>query len=298
MKTSATATSEKPLASSLPLPLQSEPAGQGESAIAAPVRKRKPGNRKGTLRKTLLPVLFGVLFVVLWQIGAFHILFGLERYQLPIPSEIAQAVRDHSDVLTLYALYTGIEIAGGFAAGSFLGLLAAMLASFFPGAGKGAISMMASLNAVPIVALAPIMNNWFGDGVASRIGVVSLMTMATMAVTAFKGLRSVEPAYVELMRSYAATKGQMFVKLRFKIALPAVFSALRINMSTSIIGAIVGEFFVSSRGLGYLLSDQIRLGSMSLAWACIVIAAILGIVLYYVVQLAERLAIPWHVAQR
>jgi NitT/TauT family transport system permease protein len=69
-------------------------------------------------------------------------------------------------------------------------------------------------------------------------------------------------------------------------------------MSTSIIGAIVGEFFISSRGLGYLLSDQIRLANMPLAWACIVIAAIVGIVLYYVVEVAEKWFIPWHVNQR
>lgn len=246
----------------------------------------------------LLPSGFGLLFLLIWQLNGFHKLFHLEQYQLPIPSSIAVSIRENVDALWSYSLYTGSEIVGGCLAGSLLGLIAAVAASFFPRMGKGGITLMASLNAVPIVALAPVMNNWFGDGVASKMAIVSVMTMATMAVSAYKGLRSIDSISIELMNSYAAGKFQIFAKLRFRNALPHLFTALKINMSTSIIGAIVGEFFISSRGLGYLLSDQIKLANMPLAWSCIVIAAILGIILYYIVQLIERLVIPWHIAQR
>jgi NitT/TauT family transport system permease protein len=247
---------------------------------------------------TRYPIGFGLLFVLLWQWKMFHVLFSLEKYQLPLPLDIAISIRDNIQVLTLYARYTGFEALGGFVAGSLLGLAAAILASFFPSFGKGGISVMASLNAIPIVALAPIMNNWFGEGVSSRIAVVAVLTMATMSVSAFKGLRSVEPSYLELMASYGADNRQLFLKLRFFHALPNLFAALKINMSTSMIGAIVGEFFISSRGLGYLLSDQIRLANMPLAWACIVIAAILGIAFYYLVIAAEKWLMPWHSSQR
>lgn len=271
-------------------------------ASAAPVNpqasKRSSGKSSSERPAFVLPVFFGLLFLLIWQLKGFHRLFDLEIYQLPVPSAILHSIRDNFDVLWSYSLYTGTEIIGGCLIGSSLGLLAAVMASFFPNAGRGGITFMASLNAVPIVALAPVMNNWFGDGVASKMAIVSVMTMATMAVSAFKGLRSVEPTYIELMNSYAAGKAQIFMKLRFRSALPAIFTALKINMSTSIIGAIVGEFFISSKGLGYLLSDQIRLANMPLAWSCIVLAAVLGIVLYYIVQFAERIAIPWHVAQR
>lgn len=246
----------------------------------------------------LLPSGFGVLFLLIWQLKGFHTLFHLEQYQLPIPSSVAVSIRENVDILWSYSLYTGSEIVGGCLVGSLLGLFAAVAASFFPRMGRGGITLMASLNAVPIVALAPVMNNWFGDGVASKMAIVSVMTMATMAVSAFKGLRSIDPSSIELMNSYTAGKFQIFAKLRFRNALPHLFTALKINMSTSIIGSIVGEFFISSRGLGYLLSDQIKLANMPLAWSCIVIAAILGIILYYTVQLIERLVIPWHIAQR
>ncbi|WP_169085417.1 ABC transporter permease [Paenibacillus sp. PL91] len=246
----------------------------------------------------LLPLGLGVLFLVVWQLEGFHRLFSLEQYQLPIPSSIAASIQENIDVLWSYSMYTGNEMLGGCLIGSLLGFLAAAAASWFPRLGRGGITLMASLNAVPIVALAPVMNNWFGDGVASKMAIVSIMTMATMAVAAFKGLRSIDPTSIELMHAYAAGKLQVFMKLRLRAALPHLFTALKINMSTSIIGAIVGEFFISSRGLGYLLSDQIKLANMPLAWSCIVIAAVLGIVLYYLVQLVERLVIPWHAAQR
>lgn len=261
-------------------------------------RRVKKGRRRSEKKAWLLPLVFGLLFLMAWQTGLFHKLFRLELYQLPLPSAIASSLRENAEMLWRYSLFTGMEILVGCLAGSLLGLIAASAASFAPKALKGGIAMLAALNAVPIIALAPVMNNWFGSGAASKIAIVSVMTMSTMAVGAYKGLRSIEPMYVELMHVYAASRRSVFIKLRFKNGLPHFFTALKINMSTSIIGAIVGEFFISSRGLGFLLSDQIKLGNMPLAWSCITIAAALGIVLFYLVQLAEKLAIPWHVAQR
>ncbi|WP_336774116.1 ABC transporter permease [Paenibacillus sp. MMO-58] len=274
-------------------------AADHSSGLNARKSSMTPNSIRKKSHSTLwLPIGFGLLFLFFWQLKGFHKLFRLELYQLPIPSAIGKAIQTNRDLLWNYSLYTGAEMIGGCLIGSAIGLLAAIAASFIPQAGKGAITLVAALNAVPIVALAPVMNNWFGDGVASKMAIVAIMTMATMAVSAYKGLRSVEPAYLELMRAYAAGRLTIFFKLRLRIALPAIFTALKINMATGIIGAIVGEFFISSRGLGFLLSDQIKLGNMPIAWSCIVIAAVLGIALYYLIQLIERIAIPWHVARR
>ncbi|MDR6723194.1 NitT/TauT family transport system permease protein [Paenibacillus amylolyticus] len=241
----------------------------------------------------LLPALAGLIFLLLWQLRLFHYMFSLEIYQLPVPSSIAISIKDNAEMLFRYAMYSGTEMLGGFLLGSSLGALAAIVACFFPTSGKAAVAVMSALNAIPIVALAPIMNNWFGDGIWSRIAVVAVITLAAMAVSLFKGLTSIQPQYHELLGGLAASKVQVFIKLRLPHALPALFAGLKINMSTSIIGAIVGEFFIASQGLGYLLSDQIRLANMPLAWSCIVIAAVLGIVLYEAVVLAEKRLIPW-----
>lgn len=260
-------------------------------------RLRGSSVRKRSIGLCLLPWLAGALFLTLWQLRLFHQLFSLESYQLPVPSAIAASISENAEMLFRYAMYSGTEMLGGFLLGSLLGALAAAGASFFPTSGRAAVAVMSALNAVPIVALAPIMNNWFGDGIWSRIAVVAVITMAAMAVSLFKGLTSIQPQYSDLMAGLAARRMQVFVKLRWPHALPSLFAGLKINMSTSIIGAIVGEFFIASQGLGYLLSDQIRLANMPLAWSCIVIAAVLGIVLYEVVVLAEKRLIPWNRAR-
>ncbi|MCL6662177.1 MULTISPECIES: ABC transporter permease [Paenibacillus] len=246
---------------------------------------------------SMLPWGAGVMFLALWQLRLFHWIFSLESYQLPVPSAIAASIQENANMLFRYAVYSGAEMLGGFLLGSLLGALAAAGASFFPTSGRAAVTVLSALNAVPIVALAPIMNNWFGDGIWSRIAVVTVITMAAMAVSLFKGLTSIQPQYSDLLSGLAASRMQFFWKLRLPHALPSLFAGLKINMSTSIIGAIVGEFFIASQGLGYLLSDQIRLANMPLAWSCIVIAAALGIVLYEAVVLAEKRLIPWNRAR-
>lgn len=265
--------------------------GQAEKArLGTSVRRR-------SIVLSMLPWGAGVLFLTLWQLRLFHWIFSLESYQLPVPSAIAASIQENANMLFRYAMYSGIEMLGGFLLGSLLGALAAAGASFFPTSGRAAVTVLSALNAVPIVALAPIMNNWFGDGIWSRIAVVTVITMAAMAVSLFKGLTSIQPQYSDLLSGLAASRMQFFWKLRLPHALPSLFAGLKINMSTSIIGAIVGEFFIASQGLGYLLSDQIRLANMPLAWSCIVIAAALGIVLYEAVVLAEKRLIPWNRAR-
>ncbi|WP_339305269.1 ABC transporter permease [Paenibacillus sp. FSL R5-0519] len=265
--------------------------GQAEKASSG------TGVRGHSIVLSMLPWGAGVMFLALWQLRLFHWIFSLESYQLPVPSAIATSIQENANMLFRYAMYSGTEMLGGFLLGSLLGALAAAGASFFPTSGKAAVTVLSALNAVPIVALAPIMNNWFGDGIWSRIAVITVITMAAMAVSLFKGLTSIQPQYSDLLSGLAASRMQFFWKLRLPHAIPSLFAGLKINMSTSIIGAIVGEFFIASQGLGYLLSDQIRLANMPLAWSCIVIAAALGIVLYEAVVLAEKRLIPWNRAR-
>lgn len=246
----------------------------------------------------ILPVIAGILFLVCWQLEVFHRMLGLAVYQLPLPSNIWQAMVQNRVLLLQSTLYTGTEIVGGFFAGSLLGWLVAVFCTYFPRFSAGGMWVVASLNAVPIVALAPIMNNWLGDGISSRIGVVAVITMATMAVNAYKGMTSIERSYFELMHSYGTNRSQLFWKLQVRHSLPFIFTALKINMSTSIIGSLVGEAFISVQGLGYVLSNQVQLANMPIAWACIVIASGLGIASYYLIASIEKLALSRHVSHR
>lgn len=265
----------------------------------------EPGRQKNSRRPLqllnpgiLLPLLAGVIFLLLWEVQVFHRLFDLKKYQLPLPSAIAEAMRDNLSLLLSYTGYTLTEAVLGMLIGSACGFLIALAATAWPRWGGGSLSMVAALNAVPIVALAPIMNLWFGDGIGSRAAIVTATTMAAMAINAYKGMAAVDPLALDLMHSYAAGKPAVFRHLRIQNSLPYVFTALKINTTASMIGAIVGEFFFSSRGLGYLLSNSIKVAKMPLGWSCIVLAAIAGVIFYLVVERLERVFIKWHPSRR
>ncbi|WP_238996605.1 ABC transporter permease [Paenibacillus pinistramenti] len=277
------------------------PAGTGHS-LEAKGNPGNPGMRRTLLLSRLaavgLPLLAGVLFIVLWQQGLFHKLFGLQKYQLPLPGAIAEALQDNFSLLLSYSGYTLAEAILGMLAGSALGFGVALLAVSWPKWGSSGLLLAAALNAVPIVALAPIMNLWFGDGIGSRAAIVAATTMAAMAMNAYKGMTAVDPLAIDLMQSYAAGKGAVFRHLRIQNSLPYVFTALKINTTASMIGAIVGEFFYSSRGLGYLLSNSIKIAQMPLGWSCIVVAALAGILFYLVVERLEKAFLKWHPSRR
>lgn len=264
-----------------------------------------PEKRKGKRRPlkwlnlgVLLPLLAGVLFLLLWEFQVFHKLFDLKKYQLPLPSAIWEALRENYSLLLSYTGYTLTEAVVGMLIGSACGFLIALAATAWPRWGGGSLTLVAALNAVPIVALAPIMNLWFGDGIGSRAAIVTATTMAAMAINAYKGMAAVDPLALDLMHSYAAGKPAVFRYLRIQNSLPYVFTALKINATASMIGAIVGEFFFSSRGLGYLLSNSIKVAKMPLGWSCIVLAAIAGVIFYLIVERLEKVFIKWHSSQR
>jgi NitT/TauT family transport system permease protein len=263
---------------------------------AAPARRDR---RRERFELWGLPALVFVVLVGLWQAGIVHALLGLRDFQLPYPLQIVAALVDRADILLWDALvYTGFEAVAGLAIGASVGFVAAGVFVRFPLLRAGALPIVGAMNAIPIVAVAPIAVLWLGFGQPSKIAVVALMTFAPMVVNAYKGLSSVDPRSLELLESVAASPWDVFVKLRLPSALPYVFSAIKVGITLALIGAVVSEFFNAQRGLGITLSNNIQVARMPLAWAAIVVAALLGLALYGLVSLAERRAIPWHVSFR
>ena len=262
------------------------------------VLPKKYKKRLRNSSKVLLPLIGGIVFGLLWEFQIFHTMFNLKTYQLPLPSVILEALQDNISTLLSFTGYTLTEAVLGMLVGSSLGFMLALIATAWPKWGKGGLIIVVSLNAIPIVALAPIMNLWFGDGIGSRIAIVTVTTMAAMAINAYKGMTNVNPLALDLMHSYAAGKMEVFYYLRIANSLPYVFTALKINATASMIGAIVGEFFFSSKGLGYLLSNSIKVAKMPLGWSCIVIASIVGILFYLFIELLEKIFMRWHASNR
>ncbi len=251
------------------------------------------------LKSTLWPLSIGVLTLLIWQFGGFHALLDLKPFQLPVPTGIAVTLAQN---LTKALKDCGITVSGaivGMLIGSSIGFVIAVIATVFPKWGYGGLTVVSAFNAIPIVALSPIMNRWFSSGMGQKIGVVTVVTMAAMAINAYRGLTDLKPFSLDLMKSYAANRRTVFFRLRLPNCLPSVFTALKINITSSMIAAIVSEYFATSTsGLGFGIKDNLRKAEMAMGWSYITIAALAGIILYLIISRVERRAVKWHASQR
>jgi len=253
---------------------------------------------KDRLLSIFWPVAFGALFLAAWQLGWFHILLDLAPFQLPIPTEIIAALASNIPKAANDTLVTVTAALIGLLIGSGLGFLVALVATMFPRWGYGGLIVISALNAVPIVALSPIMNRWFSDGMQQKVGVVTVVTMAAMAINAYRGMTALRPFSLDLMKTYAAPKRTVFFDLRLPNALPGVFTALKINIPSAMIAAIVSEYFASSTsGLGFGIKDNLRKAEMAMGWAYITVASVAGILLFLILLTVERRLTRWHVSQ-
>lgn len=264
-------------------------------ARAHPLPPRSRGRH--LLREYLPAAVAFVAAIALWE--AFVIGFKIQFYLLPAPHVIVQTFREQAPVLIEIGLYTFREALIGYALGCGAGVLAAMLASRSPAFADLILPYAIASASVPIVALAPLAIVWFGVAQGSKIAIVTLMTFFPTFISTLRGLLSVEPRSLELMRSYAAGEWQVFVKLRLPTSLPFMFNAFKVGTTLSMIGAVVSEFFGGpERSLGVYISTKAALFRTREAWSAILIACALGLSFYLVVVLIERLVMPWHVSTR
>jgi NitT/TauT family transport system permease protein len=250
------------------------------------------------LRSNAAPLMVALIALALWE--ALIIVFSIQEFLLPRPSVIGSRLAELYPRLISAGWNTFQNAFWGFAIGSGLGILAGFASARFAGFSRALLPLAIAINAVPIIALAPIMNRWFGElNPASKIAIVALMTFFPAMVSTIKGLTSVDTLSLELMKSYAAGQLETFVKLRLPVALPYIFSALKVGTTLSMIGAIVSEYFGgSTAGLGWRIRDDAGLFKYPEAWSAIVIASAFGILFYVVVSAVERAIMPWHVSFR
>jgi NitT/TauT family transport system permease protein len=241
----------------------------------------------------LPPVLIFVAVVALWELQVFHQLLNIKTFQLPVPSQIVESFQARSRDLWIGTWYTLGEAVVGLALGASLGFLSATLFAHVEFMRRGLMPLAVAANSIPIVAITPIVTRWLGFDQPTRIVVVTIMTFAPMVISAYKGLTSLDGNSLDLMHSYAATAGQTFFKLRLPSSLPYVFSALKVGATAAMIGSVVAEFFNSAGGIGKLIANNIQSGDFALAWCGVVIVTLMGLFLYLVISLAERLALPW-----
>ncbi len=192
--------------------------------------------------------------------------------------------------------FTLKEALGGMAMGTVAGIAVALATTRWTASREALLPFAIAANSMPIIAFAPIMNNWFGiDNPFSKMAIVTIMIFFPIMINTVRGLTSVDNRSLELMHSYAASDSEILMKLRIPNALPSLFSGLKVAGALAMIGAIVGEYFGGPRiALGVFITQEAALFRFATAWAAILVACLLGIAIYLVILLAERLALPWH----
>lgn len=244
----------------------------------------------------LLPLLLGVLLLILWQTQALHAILHTDTFTLPLPTRIVSIIGDNLPVIWKNIQATLLVAVAGLAVGSLLGYLIAIVAAIFPRWGKGGLTIVAAFNAIPIVALAPVMTNWTRSvsrdaevrSMVAKILVVMIVSIASMSITAYRGLTELEPFAMDLMDSYAAGNKTKFMMLRLPNSVPYIFTALRVSVPGSVISAVVSEYFAEYIiGVGRQIRENIVLAQYSTAWAYIVTACAIGVCLYLILMAAE-----------
>jgi NitT/TauT family transport system permease protein len=264
------------------------------SAIVTPVAGERLVSRTARgLRDWIPAVAVLLLGLGLWE-GLVAAL-DVERFLLPPPSDIVQAFWDQRDALWSAGWYTFQEALGGFAIGVSAGVLAALLLARWRGLGSALMPFAIAASAIPIIAFAPITNQWFGVlNPLSKMVIAAVLCFFPVLVNVLRGLTSVRPASIELMRSYAAGELEIFRRVRIPNSLPYLFTALKVASVLAMIGAIVGEYFGGSQeALGVQIRNSAALFQFETAWAAILVASLLGIAFYVAIGALERLTMGW-----
>ena len=250
------------------------------------------------IKRYLPAIVVFVAGILLWEF--FVRIFQIQQFLLPAPSVIANAFTDNFDRLVHIGWFTTKEAIGGFVIGCGLGTLVALATARWSVASETLMPFAIAANSVPIIAFAPILNNWFGiDNPVSKMAIVAVIVFFPMMINTVRGLTLVDPAALELMRSYAANEFEILFKLRLPNALPYMFNAFKIAAALSMIGAVVSEYFGGNRSaLGVFITQEAAQFRFANAWAAIIIACIVGVTFYLIILAVERLTIPWHASVR
>lgn len=222
--------------------------------------------------------------------------FEIPVYVLPSPGDIYQAVVNNPGPLLFHSGVTLFEAVAGFVIGSIMGAILGTIFAYSKILARGFLPYIIAANTIPVVAIAPIIIIWFGHGLGSKIAVTAFLSFFPLALNMMKGLQSYDRTIMDVFHVSAATGWQRFFKMRLPSAIPYVFVGLKLNVTFSVIGAIVAEFVQADKGLGFVIMTAYRTLAMPRLWAAMLMSALIGIVFFLVVAWVERTFVRWHVS--
>src|SRR5215211_2514512 len=243
-----------------------------------------------------VPTLAIVTVLALW--AAIVRLFEIPDYLLPAPQDVAARIIKERSLLWKHGAYTLMSVLTGFAASVVIGVPLAFAIVLSRSMERVAMPFLVMSQTIPKVAIAPILVVWLGFGILPKIAIVFLISFFPIVVSTVVGLKSVESDMIDLVRSMGARTLKIMLRVRGPSALPQMFAGFKIAVCLAVVGAIVGEFVGSDRGLGFLLLTSTGSLDGTLVWSALFVLIAMGISLFAIVSKLERLAIPWHISVR
>jgi len=260
--------------------------------IEEKVKQQKTALRRSERRAELIyPVLVAAALLLLWE--AVSRFFGVPEYLFPTPSAIIATTVNNWALLLTETWITTVEILLGYFASILIGVPLALAIFHWPVFAKSIYPLLISTQAMPKVAVAPLLVVWFGFGLMPKVLIAFLIAFFPIVINTVVGLSSLEREKIHLAQSMGLSRFDTFRLIRLPHALPSLFAGLKISITLAVVGAVVGEFVGGDGGLGYQL--MVANGAMDtpLLFAGIVVLTLLGLVLFWMVEAAERWAMPY-----
>ncbi|MBT8202859.1 MAG: ABC transporter permease [Acidimicrobiia bacterium] len=257
-----------------------------------------PSALRRRIKRYLPALVLAFLVLVAWEVLVR--VFNVQEFILAKPSEIYATFLDEFDTVVEAGWTTLREAVLGLVLGTLFGVLAALATARWSGIREGVMPFAVAANSIPILALAPIANQWFGlTSLTAKAAVVAVIVFFPVMINTVRGLTEVDAGELELMRALAAPPRDVVTRVRLPNALPYFFSALKVAAALAVIGAIVAEYFGGrTASLGFYITQQAGAFKFAEAWSGIIVGSVLGIAIYAFVLGLERWAMPWHVSLR
>lgn len=234
---------------------------------------------------TLITLLFG--WQVLWWLTA------PPPWLLPSPMSVIEVTLKWIDVLPMHAGITLYETLTGFILAIIFGIPIAVIIVYSTFLQRTVYPILLAFQSVPKVAVAPLLLMWVGHGELPKIIVVFLVCFFPIVVSSASGMQAVPSSLLDLVRSLSANPSMVFLKIRLPNALPYIFVGLKVAITLAVIGAVIGEFVGSNAGLGYLILISTQQFDTALAFSSIILLTTMSIILFYAIELLEKILVPW-----
>jgi len=242
------------------------------------------------------PIAFVIgLMLVWWLVTAAK---WVQPYIIPSPGDTWAAFADNAAYLAQHTWVTTYETLVGFVIAVVVGVLVAVIMVYSRGLEQTLYPIILFAQVIPKIAIAPLFIVWLGFGTAPKILVAVLMAFFPVVISGLAGLRSVDPEILQLTSTMGASRFRTFLKVRLPAALPELLSGLKVAATLAVTGAVVGEFVGANEGLGYVILQANGNLDTAMLFAALIIMSLLGVVLFGIIQVAERFLIPWHASKR